>query len=410
MMSNECVIHAGRLVLPDKGIVETDRRIVVRDGDIVEIDAIPASRSSSHVIDLTSMSVMPGLIDCHTHLTIPHEMKDIVDELRRTPSQCALEAIPNVRRKLLSGFTTVREAGSYWAFVDVAMRDAIERGDVIGPKMLVPGAFVTMTGGAGALTGVAPDIELPKGLRYGRANGPYAVRERVRDVVVHGADVIKIFATGAVMSHGNNFPTSTEFTLEELHAGVDEARSLGRKVMAHAHAAAGIRNAVLAGVASIEHGTMLDDEVAELMSQAGTFLVPTLSVWDCMHEGSHRPPEFIAKGRAVASRHGEAFRTALRHGVRIALGSDSVVCAHDEGARELHWMVHYGMTSMQALQAATVSAAELLGLPSAGVLAPGKRADMIAVRGDPLVDIDLLARVEFVMKRGQIHKLAGNKP
>lgn len=403
-MSAEFVLHAGRVILTDQGKIAEDQRLVVRAGKIESIEPATSRAPSRDVIDLTNMTVLPGLIDCHTHLTLPHEMKDIVDELRRSPAQCALEAIPNVRMKLLSGFTTVREAGSYWAFIDVAMRDAIARGDVIGPTMLVPGAFITMTGGAGAMTGVAPEVELPRQLRYGQANGPYMVRERIRDVAVNGADVIKIFATGAIMSHGNNVPTSTEFTLEELEAAVDEARNLGLKVMAHAHAAAGIKNAVLAGVASIEHGSLLDDETAHLMKERGTYLVPTLSVWDCMHDASHRSPEFIAKGKAIASRHGVGFQSALRSGVKIALGSDSVVCPHDTGARELHHMVRYGMTPMAAIQAATVHAAELLGKPDIGALAPGKQADIIAVRGDPLSDIDLFANVSFVMKHGVIHK------
>lgn len=403
-MSANSVIRAGRVILTDQGKIAEDQLIVVRAGKIESIEPAKSRTSSSEVIDLSDMTVLPGLIDCHTHLTLPHEMKDIVDELRRSPARCALESIPNVRMKLLSGFTTVREAGSYWAFVDVAVRDAIARGDVVGPTMLVPGAFITMTGGAGALTGVAPEVELPRHLRYGQANGPYDIRERIRDVAVNGADVIKIFATGAIMSHGNNLPTSTEFTLEELEAAVDEAKSLGLKVMAHAHAAAGIKNAVRAGVASIEHGSMVDEEAAHLMKERGTFLVPTLSVWDCMHDGSHLPPEFIAKGKKIASRHGEGFQCALRNGVKIALGSDSVVCPHDTGSRELHHMVHYGMAPMAAIQAATAHAAELLGKTDLGALVPGNQADIIAVRGDPLSDINLFANVSFVMKGGVIHK------
>lgn len=192
--------------------------------------------------------------------------------------------------------------------------------------------------------------------------------------------------------------------MEELRAAVDEAARLGLRVMAHAHSAAAIRNAVEAGVASIEHGTMLDEETAALMSKRGTFLVPTLSVWDCMGEGSHRDAEFLEKGRIVASHHGQAFQSAMGAGVRIALGSDSVVCPHDAGARELHYMVQYGMTPMAAIQAATVHAAELLGASQIGSISPGMKADLIAVRGDPLVDIDLLGKVSFVMRHGVAYK------
>jgi imidazolonepropionase-like amidohydrolase len=403
-MSSNLVIHAGRVILPDQGQVAENQRVVVRDGNVVSVEPQSRQLAGADVVDLSDMTLLPGLIDSHTHLTLRHEMRDIVEELRRSPAQCALEAIPNARMKLLSGFTTVREAGSYWAFVDVALRDAIARGDVAGPTMLVPGAMITMTGGAGAITGLAPEVTLPRHLRYGQASGCDAIRDRVRDIAVHGADVIKIFATGAVMSHGNSLPTSTELTLQELEAAVDEAASLGLKVMAHAHSAAGIKNAVEAGVVSIEHGTMLDEETAELMEARGTFLVPTLSVWDCMGEGSHRSADFIAKGKIVADRHGAAFKCALRRGVRVALGSDSVVCPHDTGARELHYMVKFGMTTMEAIQAATVNAASLLGNPQIGSLVPGKRADLIAVRGDPLANIDVLADVSFVMKQGVIYK------
>jgi imidazolonepropionase-like amidohydrolase len=288
--------------------------------------------------------------------------------------------------------------------VDVALRDAIENGTVEGPTMQVPGAMITMTGGAGALTGISHEIDLPKALKFGQANSPGQLRERVRDVISRGADVIKVFASGAVIQHGCCSPSSCEFTVEELEAVVDEAAQFGRKVMAHAHSAQGVKNAVSAGVASIEHGTMLDEEGAEMMKARGTFLVPTLSVWDSFGPDSNRPEEFMTKAREVKAHHDVAFGTALRVGVRIALGSDSVVCPHDQGARELHHMVRLGMSPMEALKAATVNAAELMGLEAVGALAVGHRADLIAVRGDPVADVDSLMEVAVVVQRGVIRK------
>jgi imidazolonepropionase-like amidohydrolase len=403
-MGGDLLIKAGRLVLPEQGVVRERMGIRVRDGVIAAVEPIGSASGADRVIDLGGMTVLPGLIDCHTHLTVRHEMKDIIEQLRHTPAHYALESIANVRMKLLSGFTTVREAGSYWAFVDVALRDAIARGDVVGPRILAAGAMITMTGGAGAITGLAPEISLPTMLQYGKANGVVSIQERVRAVASHGADVIKIFASGAVISHGRNLPTSCEYSPEELRAAVEEASRLGLRVMAHAHSATAVKNAVNAGVASIEHGTMMDEEAAALMKERGTYLVPTLSVRDCMGEGSHWDAEYLAKAKAVVSQHGAAFQRALRAGVKVALGSDSVVCPHDTGARELHYMVEYGMTPMAAVRAATVDAAELLGDSKIGAVAPGMRADLIGVRGDPLADVDLFSKVDFVMKDGVSYK------
>jgi len=397
------VILAGRLVRPELGVVEENRYILIEDGIVREVGKPGAIDRDAELVDLSHMTVLPGMIDCHTHLTLPSSFGDLVGELRRWPAQCALEAIPNLVAKLHSGFTMVREAGSYWALVDVAVRDAVAQGLIVGPKMKVPGAMVTMTGGAGALTGISHEIALPRSLTFGQANSPAQLRERIRDLVANGADVIKIFASGAVMQHSCCAPTDTEFTLEELTAAVHEAGCLGRKVMAHAHAPEGIRNAVRAGVASIEHGTMLDEEGAAMMKERGTYLVPTLSVWEGREERK-RPPEFAARAAVIERHHDDAFRCALAAGVNIALGSDSVVRPHDKGARELFQMVRLGMTPMEALQAATINAARLMDQEDVGHIAPNMRADIIAVSGDPLTDIEVMDDVRFVMQDGVARK------
>lgn len=405
LAADTTVILAGKLVLTDQGKVVSNQKIVVTDRLITAVGESVATPPGAKVVDLSGMTVLPGFIDSHTHLTIPYPIKDLSEELKRSPATAAFQSITNARLKLLSGFTTVRDAGSYWAFVDVALRDAIARGEVIGPRMYVAGAMITMTGGAGALTGLTPQITLPRELRYGEANSPDQVRERIRDVRGHGADVIKIFASGAVLQHGHT-PSATEFTPEELSAAVDEATHLGVKVMAHAHSAAGIKNAVRAGVSSIEHGSFLDDEGVALMKKHGTYFVPTLAVHECL-DGTGLPAEFIEKAHSIARSHREAFQRAVKAVVKIALGSDSVVCPHDKGAREFHYMVELGMPPMKAIQAGTIGAADLLGASDVGSITVGKNADIVAVRGDPLSDIDVLSDVRFVMKDGQVYKSAG---
>jgi imidazolonepropionase-like amidohydrolase len=292
--------------------------------------------------------------------------------------------------------------GSYRALVDVALRDAINRGDVVGPRMLVAGAYITITGGAGAVTGFAPDVTLPWDLRYGNANSPEEVRERVRTLAGQRVDVIKMFATGAILTHNSN-PGGREATPEELAAAVDEAHNFGLKVAVHAHGAEGIKAAIRAGAASIEHGTLMDDEGRRLMKQYGTYLVPTLETRECV--GTNYPAEFVEKANRVMTAQLQNFRKAVEAGVKIAFGTDIGVCPFGRNAREFGLMVANGMSAMQAIRAATVSAADLLGISArVGSLEPGKLADLIAVRGDPLTDVRVLENVGFVMKEGRVYK------
>jgi imidazolonepropionase-like amidohydrolase len=268
--------------------------------------------------------------------------------------------------------------------------------------MLVAGAYLTITGGAGAVTGFAPDVTLPWDLRFGNANSPSEVRERIRALAGQRVDVIKMFATGAILTH-NSDPSAREATADELVAAVEEARNFGLRVAVHAHGPEGIKAAVRAGAASIEHGTLMDDEGRKLMVQHGTYLVPTLEVRECI--GSNYPAEFVAKSKRIMAAQLENFRKAVAAGVKIGFGTDIGVCPFGQNGREFNLMVQNGMTAMQAIQSATVADAELLGIADrVGSLKKGKLADLIAVRGDPLVNIRLLEDVRFVMKQGQIYK------
>ena len=396
------VIIAGHLIDTTAGRQLGPTTITVDNGRIVTVAAGVDRPPGARIIDLSDYTVLPGLIDSHTHLTISATNQDPLAELEHTAAERAFGSLPNARAVLLAGFTTVRDVGSYRALVDVALRDAINRGDVIGPRMLVAGAYITITGGAGAVTGFAPDVTLPWDLRYGNANSPTEVRERIRTLAGQRVDVIKMFATGAILTHNSN-PGGREATPEELVAAVDEARNFGLKVAVHAHGPEGIKAAVRAGAASIEHGTLMDDEGRALMKQHGTYLVPTLETRECV--GSNYPAEFVEKANRVKTAQLQNFRKAVESGVRIAFGTDTGVCPFGRNGREFGLMVDNGMTALQAIRSATVNAADLLGIAAqVGSIEKGKLADLIAVRGDPLTNVRLLEKVPFVMKEGQIYK------
>jgi imidazolonepropionase-like amidohydrolase len=395
-------IRAGHLIDTLAGRATGAQVIVVRDGFIVDVGPDVQVPAGARVIDLTAYTVLPGLMDAHTHLTIDQRNQDPLAELEHTAAERAFGAIPNARAVLLAGFTTVRDLGSYRALVDVALRDAINRGDVIGPRMYVAGAYITIAGGAGAVTGFAPDVSLPWDLRYGAANSPSEVRERVRVLAGERVDVIKMFATGAVLTHNSN-PAGREATPEELAAGADEAHSFGLKLAVHAHGAEGIKAAIRAGAASIEHGTLMDDEGRALMKQHGTYLVPTLEIRECV--GKNYPAEFVSKAQQIMTAQLANFRKAVTAGVKIGFGTDIGVCRFGTNAREFGLMVENGMTPMQAIQAATTADADLFGVSAKlGSISKGKLADIIAVRGDPLQNVRLLEDVHFVMKEGRIYK------
>ncbi|HMK87780.1 MAG TPA: amidohydrolase family protein [Steroidobacteraceae bacterium] len=396
-------IRAGRFIDVVAGRSLNNQIIIVRGTRIEAVGTDLKIPQGAGVIDLSSMTVLPGLIDCHTHLADIGSAEPL-DVLKMTAAQYAYETIPNARVTLLAGFTTVRDVGVYRAFNDVAMRDAIAKGIIIGPRMYVAGAYVTISEGAGAMTGLAPDIQLPWDLQFGIANSPWEVRQKVRELAHRGADHIKVLSTGAVLTHGSN-PKSIEFTPEELRAAVEEADNFGLRVLAHAHAAEGIKNAIRAGVASVEHATLIDDEGIALAKQRGTYLDMDIYDEECIQSSPNEPADFLVHDRDLGEAQRRNFAKAVRAGVKMTFGTDAGVCPHGINARQFAFMVKYGMTPMQAIQSATVNAADLIGHSELiGSIAPGRSADIIAVRGDPLADIRVLEQVDFVMKEGVVYK------
>lgn len=407
------VVRAGHVIDPDAGTVLSNQVIIIKDGKIQAIGTALALPANATVIDLSDKTVLPGLIDCHTHVADGNSLEnggDPFNVLKKTASQVVLESVPNASKTLLSGFTTVRDVGTYRALNDIALRDAIARGDIIGPRMYVAGAYITITGGAGAMTGHAPDIQLPWDLHYGEADSPWAARQKVRLLAHDGVDHIKVLSTGAVLTHGSS-PNSTEFTPEELQAIVEEAHNFGLKVEAHAHNAQGIKNAIRAGVASIEHATLIDDEGIALAKKNGTYLDMDIYDEECIQDEGRRgliPLDFLEHDRDLGEKHRQNFRKAVQAGVKMSFGTDLGVCPYGTSPNQFAFMVKYGMTPMQAIQAATSNAADLLGHSDVlGSIKAGKYADMVAVTGDPLKDISVLEHIEFVMKDGKVYKSAG---
>jgi imidazolonepropionase-like amidohydrolase len=400
-------IRAGKLVDPDSGKVLADQVIIIRDAKIEKVGKGIEIPAGATVVDLSRMTVLPGLIDCHTHLADGAHDGEPMGQFKKTAAQVALESVPNARVMLESGFTTVRDVGAYRALGDIALRDAINRGDIVGPRMFVAGAYVTISGGAGAATGLAPDIQLPWDLHYGEANSPWEARKVVRQLAHDGVDHIKVLSSGAVLTHGSN-PKSQEFTPEELQAIVDEANHFGLRVEAHAHSPEGIKNAIRAGVASVEHATMIDDEGIALAKQHGTYLDMDIYDEECIQEGGRKgnvPKDFLEHDAQLGQIQRDNFRKAVDAGIKMSFGTDAGVCPYGTSGKQFAFMVKYGMTPMQAIQAATSSAADLLGHSSEiGSIKPGKFADIIAVSGDPLADVSTLENVKFVMKDGKIYK------
>ena len=400
------LVRAGHLLDVKSGkLLDNQTIVVVGDtiqsiGPSASIDAQPGDR----VVDLGSMTLLPGLIDVHTHLTGNPDF-DPFKEVTDTDARDAINGVVNARTTLLAGFTSVRNVGAS-GFVDVDLRDAINSGQMPGPHMLVSGPPLGITGGH------CDENLLP--VQYhvvgdGVADGIAAVQHKVRENIKYGSDLIKICATGGVLSKGDD-PQASQYTLEEMQAIVADAHRLGRKVAAHAHGAQGILWATEAGVDSIEHGSYIDDAAIAEMKKRGTYLVPTLYLEDWMIQSGHLPAIYQQKMIDVSSVAKSNIKRAVQAGVKVALGTDAAVYPHGLNAHELDVYVNQiGMTSLAALQTATVNAADLMGWSTkTGSLEPGKWADMIAVGANPLADIRVLQDVKFVMKGGVVYK--GGQP
>ncbi|MFP3940634.1 MAG: amidohydrolase family protein [Thermoanaerobaculia bacterium] len=391
------VLKAARMLDVEAGRIVEDATVVIEGGRIAAVNPDEPAEGA-RVIDLGDRTLLPGLMDLHTHLSMELEPGFVYRAVTDTAADAALRAAANARKTLLAGFTTVRDVGSS-GFVDVSLAEAVEEGRVPGPRVVPSGHALSITGGHCDVTGFAPGI-LEQGPAEGVVDGPWEGVEAVRYQIKHGARWIKICATAGVLSFEGPVGAQ-QLTAEEMRAIVEEAARHGAKVAAHAHGTEGIRAAVEAGVASIEHGSVLTDEVMELMKERGTYLVPTTYLADAI-DLDVLPPPIRAKGEEVLPVAKESVRRAIAAGVPIAFGTDAAVYPHGHNARELATLVERGMTPLAALRSATVEAASLLGVEDRGVIEAGRLADLIAVPGDPLEDVAVTERVEFVMKGGEV--------
>jgi imidazolonepropionase-like amidohydrolase len=401
------LLKAARLFDGKADAVASPAQVLVRGGKIAAVGK-GAAATDAEVIDLGDATLLPGLMDAHTHLTSQASedwKQDELDHFKKPIPQFAIESVEYARRTLMSGFTTVRDVGS-WDLLDVSLRNAIREGKAIGPRMLVSVNAIGARGGHCDWTaGYRPKLLKEPGTTEGVAAGPDEMRAAVRYNTKHTADVIKICASGGVLSLTDKVD-SPQLTLAEMEAAVNEAHALGRKTAAHAHGAEAAKRAVRAGIDSIEHGTFLDEEGLNLMKARGTYLVytPTLCLAERMKRNG-APAEVVAKSAAADARQEQMFKNALAKGVKIAFGTDAAVCPHGTQAEQFEHMVSLGMKPLGALKSATSEDAKLLGVDEQlGSLEPGKLADIVAVRGDPLRDIKQMKTVFFVMKEGVVFR------
>ena len=399
------VVKASSYVDVASGKLISPAVILIEEGNITAINPVMLP-AGANVIDLGDTTLLPGVMDMHSHVTLDYYTGDhwTTAPVMETPADWALHGVKFGREMLEAGFTTVRDAGSFPGFADVALMRAIDNGNIVGPRMFPAGHYISITGGHCDVTGFAPGI-MEIGPKQGIADGKAEILKAVRYQAKHGVKVIKVCATAGVFSKGDS-PGTQQYSDEELTVIVEEASRHGLKVMAHAHGSEGILAAVKAGVASIEHGSMLTPEIIKEMKRRGTYYIPTIHLND-LPLPPETPAWTVKKNEFLKPHVENSFRMAVEQGVNIALGSDAGVMPHRDARLEFHAMVKRGMPEIQALQSSTINAAALLGVEDRGQLKVGMLADIIAVKGNPLKNIRLMENVVFVMKGGEVIKSIG---
>ena len=401
-------MRAGRLIDPGSARVLNDQRIRIVDGRIAAVSAWRDAEGPA-AIDWSAKTVLPGLIDLHTNIADGSidaaAANDPADPLKTSEARRILKAVPAAKTMLRAGFTTVRDVGVYRGLSDVALRDAIEAGEIEGPRMKVAGGYITTPGGGGDIDALAPDIPLPDAFHVGVVRNPAEARDRARYLLDHGADFIKLIATGAVLALGSE-PGALELSPEEMKAACDEAKLRGSYCIAHAHGAEGIKAAIRAGARTIEHASYLDAEGIALAKKSGVWLDMDIYNGDWIEEVGTKqgwPAEYLRKNRETTDVQRRGFAAAVKAGAKLTFGTDAAVYPYGLGGRQFAYMVRYGMTPMQAIQSATTEAARALRLEGkVGSLSPGAYGDLIAVSGDPLADIRALEKVDGVLKDGRL--------
>jgi imidazolonepropionase-like amidohydrolase len=405
LLANDIYLEAGRLVDVQAGSVLTGQCISITDDKITAIASCGPTPKGAERVDWSGFTVLPGLIDLHTHLADAGQSADLALPLKTSPAATALIGAHNARLTLEAGFTTVRDVGTYRGLTDIALRDAINAGHVPGPRMFVAGAYITIPKGGGELNGVIPNDQLPSDMRLGVASTPEEAAAKTAFLIAQGADFIKTIATGAVLAIGTE-PGEPELTEDQLRAVVETARAKGVFVTAHAHGAVGIKNAIRAGVRSIEHASLIDDEALAMAKASGTWLVMDIYNGDYIDDIGAKegwPEEYLRKNRETTDVQRVGFTKAVKRCVKLAYGTDSGIYPHGQNAKQFAYMVRYGMTPMQAIQSATIRAAELLGKEKMlGAIAAGRFADLVAVKENPLANITALEHIALVMKDGKI--------
>jgi imidazolonepropionase-like amidohydrolase len=395
------VVRAARMIAVRTGIVESPAVVVVRGDRIEAVGPAATIPAGARVIDLGAATLLPGLIDLHTHLTstgVPWEE----ELLKTTPGQAALHGAHNALITLMAGFTTCRDMGPTWPYTDIDLRKAIDAGVVPGPRLMASGNYVSPTGGAGDARQFSIFVDVP--IVRNLADGPDEIRKVVRTNLKQGADFIKILGTGAVLSIGAP-PGSQQYTEAEMHVAVEEAARWGKHVAAHLHGTDGIKAGIRAGVRTVDHGSIMDDEAVGLLERYHAYFVPTLYTSESIASDPKVPESEKERSRQIATVKNRSFQMVLKAGLPIGFATDAAVVPHGQNAREFGYRVRLGQSPMDAILSATKTAAEIMGWSDrVGSIEAGRFADLIAVRGDPLRDITELERVTWVMKGGVVYK------